>query len=422
MNIIRKINERGQSLVIIALGLLAFVAILALVLDGGYAYAMKRQAQNAADAGALAGATAMCKQHSESAGVDAARIYAVDKNGADPNPVIVASLSSATVKVTATVTKPTFFAGVIGFGTVSPKAVAEAACRPPGVGTLPVGWSCRENVVGQLNCVEQTGPCRIESDPKGLNCTYVLMDSVKVKEKGKKNCDPADPNCYIQNDLTCAVPDASCNYTPDPSKPNVIDCDLDNDCKDELMVGGARSWLDLTGKKGGADELRNWISGKEVPPQIQVHTWLPEQSGVATSIFHDVADHLVGTVVIVPVYNKVCNGLPTVTTPETLDQCNAGAGDIQTLITNSTLNFHVSSFSAFHVTCVQTGKKATAEAGYFIDKKDNDCYGHARAVTQGSIDENDKSIEGYFVRIQMPGYGGSGDWIDTGTFTVVLVK
>jgi hypothetical protein len=38
----RILREFGQSLVIVALGLVAFIAILALVIDGGNAYAAKR--------------------------------------------------------------------------------------------------------------------------------------------------------------------------------------------------------------------------------------------------------------------------------------------------------------------------------------------------------------------------------------------
>ncbi len=55
MNAIGLISERGQTLVLVSLAFLAFVAILALVLDGGNAYTAKWQAQKAADAGALAG-------------------------------------------------------------------------------------------------------------------------------------------------------------------------------------------------------------------------------------------------------------------------------------------------------------------------------------------------------------------------------
>ena len=53
--------EKGQSLIVVTLLLFAFFAILALVLDGGYTYWMRRNAQNAADAGALTGADTLCK-------------------------------------------------------------------------------------------------------------------------------------------------------------------------------------------------------------------------------------------------------------------------------------------------------------------------------------------------------------------------
>ncbi len=48
-------DERGQSMVLIALAMVGLIAFLALVIDGGMAFAARRQMQNAADAAALAG-------------------------------------------------------------------------------------------------------------------------------------------------------------------------------------------------------------------------------------------------------------------------------------------------------------------------------------------------------------------------------
>ena len=59
------LNERGQTLVIIALFMVAVVGMAALVLDGGHAYAQRRRMQNAADAGALAGARELAGGGSE---------------------------------------------------------------------------------------------------------------------------------------------------------------------------------------------------------------------------------------------------------------------------------------------------------------------------------------------------------------------
>lgn len=454
------LSEKGQTLVVVVIAFFAFVAVLALVLDGGNAYAAKRKAQNSADAGALAGAQYMCQHRNDTGVVDAAIQKAKDYaglNGADNYAQVDADFDAATVVVTATVTKNTFFAGLIGFNQVSPRAVAEAACRPPGVGVLPVAWSCRENVMGEIECIEDLGPCRTLSDPTGMSCTYILMDSVKTanNKKGGK-CDPDvtnpdDPNyCYCDPTVTDPLDPKYCGNSQDlecspqtgtapyctPSNPSLVDCDIDNDCIDELATGGSRSWLDLNGGGGGAGELSDWISGDVDPPVIQVHTWLPEESGVATSIFHTAASSIVGENVILPVFDKMCTPPSQIwfsTVPETTDSCNyLTPPDDRSLALGNGKFFHVISFSAFHVTCVQTGNnQVTAEPGYFVDQKDKDCYGHALAATDPdgkhgpllpSIDENDKSIEGYFVRLDLGGFGGEGEWFDTGTFTVVLVR
>lgn len=48
-------SESGQILVIVAVGMVAFVAMVGLVIDGGYAWGQQRATQNAADAAAKAG-------------------------------------------------------------------------------------------------------------------------------------------------------------------------------------------------------------------------------------------------------------------------------------------------------------------------------------------------------------------------------
>ena len=372
----RQLSERGQTLVLVVIGFFAFVAVLALVLDGGNAYAAKRQARNTADAGALAGATFMCKNHDEAGGIVQAEIYAVS-NGALNPPDVTASLSAGTVVVTATVEKDTFFAGVIGFTEVRPRAVAAAACRPAvGDGCFASRLGFHATVVGGMNVPGEDCAQKLiddcGGDPYDLNCTYLLMDSVKVKERGKP-CDyENDPTCYTQNDLVCSIhgpeadPVAGCDYVA----PNTTDCDLNDDCIDELMTGGPRSWLDLDGGGGGASELTNWIMNG-FPDPIPPHKWIPEESGVATSIFHTAAAYVVGEDVILPVFNNVCNGVPdALVDPRVNAQCTYGPDDDRS-IAGSSLNFHIITFAQFHVTCVQTGKgagKVTAEPGYiFLD-------------------------------------------------------
>src|SRR5690242_3162853 len=52
-------RSRGQIVPLFALGLIAFTALVGVVLDGGTVYVQRRTAQNAADAAALAGTRAL---------------------------------------------------------------------------------------------------------------------------------------------------------------------------------------------------------------------------------------------------------------------------------------------------------------------------------------------------------------------------
>ena len=50
-------NNRGQVLVILALGILALLGVAALAIDVGFLYTVRNELQRSADAGALAGAS-----------------------------------------------------------------------------------------------------------------------------------------------------------------------------------------------------------------------------------------------------------------------------------------------------------------------------------------------------------------------------
>lgn len=385
-------------MVLFALLVIAFVAILALAIDGGNFYVMRRTAQNAADAGALAGAQVMCQNLNASDGVNAATDYAINRNGAT-SAAATADIASMTVVVTATVTQNTVFASLIGIHQLSPRAVAEAKCMPPaaGFGVLPVAWSCREKA-GELpgmSCAQQFGPCNTEADPSGLACLYVVMDTVKVVG-----------NTELENDLICDDP------SDGTIAPGTIDCDFDNDGMDDLMAGGDRSWLDLNGGGGGAAELKDWVTGGFVGP-LYTHTWLSEESGAVASIFRE-TEWMKDKNVILPVFNKVCSGVPSVPNPlpasESNTQCEKWPTDTVILGGGTTtMYFHVISFAQFHVTCVQS-------------KPGSHCPGHDLAVSIGSIDNNDRSIEGYFITDSLYGYGDPDADIDAGSFVVNLVR
>lgn len=59
--LVRGKGEAGQILVIVALGMLVFVAMVGLVIDGGYAWGQQRDNQNATDAASEAGAISLAE-------------------------------------------------------------------------------------------------------------------------------------------------------------------------------------------------------------------------------------------------------------------------------------------------------------------------------------------------------------------------
>lgn len=142
MKVMKLRSSGGQALVLVALSLLVIVAFVALAVDGGGLYAARRQMQNAADAGALAGARQMCFESDTSfAAVEAVAIeYASTLNGADEDAVEV-TVVDYNVTVVAEITVDTFFAGVIGFRQVPVAASATAMCSQANEGDnlFPLG-------------------------------------------------------------------------------------------------------------------------------------------------------------------------------------------------------------------------------------------------------------------------------------------
>jgi hypothetical protein len=179
-----------------------------------------------------------------------------------------------------------------------------------------------------------------------------------------------------------------------------LDCDLDNDGIDDVLAGGNRSWLDLSGGGGGASELRDWI-WNGFQGDIQTHTWFGGQTGVENSVFQAVGD-IIGSIVWLPVFDSYCEGDPLTVCPSSYhtnlpDPPYDGGHD--TIVYSggtSQVYFHVIQFSAFRITCVVApGVPHTcASPGRNLAMAANP------SLHWGSI----KTIEGYFLE----DYGGSG--------------
>ncbi|MDO8972299.1 MAG: pilus assembly protein TadG-related protein, partial [Saprospiraceae bacterium] len=143
-------NEKGQILVLLAVGLVGLLAFVALAIDGGMIYFDRRSAQNAADAAALAGAYVLARdplaQGLPTVIADAAKNRAESNNYKDLTngttivPVYPFDPGSRTVGgdpssanyvyVSITSTVKTSFAHLFGFGTVKNTVEAVAHVTP----------------------------------------------------------------------------------------------------------------------------------------------------------------------------------------------------------------------------------------------------------------------------------------------------
>jgi Flp pilus assembly protein TadG len=143
-------RQRGQILVLFALGATVMIAMVGLVLDGGDTYAQRRDQQNATDVAALAGANTFLNfagtvAAKTSAASDAA-VAAATRNGYTDgsdatNVTVTVSLMSAGARVQVDVTRPhqNGFARIAGFSSwpVSVTATAVSGTIDTGVGAAP---------------------------------------------------------------------------------------------------------------------------------------------------------------------------------------------------------------------------------------------------------------------------------------------
>jgi hypothetical protein len=400
-------QEKGQSLVLIAVLIIFFFGLLGLALDGGNAYAMKRAAQNAADSGALAGATTLCNSEDTRDPKTVAESYAIQHNRATEANAIVAS---KTVTVTAGISYSTFFLNFFGKSTMTARAIAAAGCFPPGYGdgVLPIAWNCRPPTGGPSDsnkCEEQrinwtTLQSYLATPNTWHPELYIIMDSESY-----------------QNDFYCM----------ETNPAGTLKCDLDNDGEIDWLATGGRSWLDLDGQSGlnpgydcnvianseGESELVEWIE-KGFPCSMVPHSWLVEQTGVSNATFSSVERRRqTNPLVIIPVFDAFCDGDPRNTAG-----CIWHSGNPQDVIravsAASPVYFHIVDFSAFYITCVRQNPQ-------------DSCIGYDTMVANNLPANqwvNTKTIEGYFIEGVIPGLGGigTGGDLDLGVYTVYLYR
>lgn len=427
-------TQKGQTLVLFAIGLLVLLAVSALVIDGGNMYLSRRVAQSAADAGALAGAYEMCA----GAGVDAAIVtaerYAKEENGAtDANAVKDTDEDGEPViKVDATVEQKSFFAQLLGIDQIPVPATASAGCFPPRTvkNVLPVAWLCEppnfEEPSNSVDCFIQSLDWNTELKPLVENTgTMSTVDDVLLDKEANptliQNASiPVDFNdLYLKNHLYIVM-------DTEKMEQDICDtwnCDIDGDGIIDVKAGGTRGWL-YPSLEPGEDKnahLLEIIKGDQIA-MLNVHEWLEGKPGEINSGFDKLGDRIktcingadtlekeaACRVFVLPVYSYFCPQDPK---NQTLESCwdqfyidepsEIRSDDIfPDKFSEGGTYYHIIGFSEFYVTCVQKS-----------GGKGNECPGYD--VANGDIKNPDikSTIEGYFVRnfpVEATGSGGTG--------------
>lgn len=389
--------EKAQVLPWLVIGFIAIIAMAALILDGSGLLLNRREAQAAADAGALAGAKQICLGESATTIESTAENYAL-QYGIAPG-AISASYNDATKRVTVNVVHghEKWFAGVITSDPLTTGATATAACLGPrGRAVLPLAWNCRAPTVG--GPFDPNSDCKIttldwndelrplvegeDSDITIDGYTYTLDGNSVVRPYVSGVDNPLFAGMKIAPSQIYIVMDSD-KECHELNPLNPVICDLDGDGKLDIQLGGDRGWLYLT---ADTSSINKWIKDP-LPISLKPHQWLSGKGGADISIYKDMNNLHEGEVVLVPVYNTFCGG---VTDPTTNATCMNDAhdplywppippgGDITDQIKNKD-NYHIITFAPFYVSCVDT--------------KDN-CPGAKMAVKLNKVEDKTFKING----------------------------
>jgi len=404
-------HEKGQTIILMVITLFMLIAVAALVVDGGNAYLGHRQAQTAADAGALAGAYEYCvNDHDPSAVIG--EYVEVQNESSLENWYIDGSTGEIVVEVSKS--QNNFFAKVLGLPVTTVRADASAGCFPPGSADniLPIAWSCRPPLPGipsdSPDCEWKSIPWSVMQDlidspsfvPTGAAGTVLYDSGGNTAASYLGGAGSGDLMIYLVMDTIPSASEIPCIQT-DPIN-GTVDCDLDGDGRIDILGNGDRSWLILDGDSNNA-QLDDIVRG-ELDFTVSAPTWYPGRDGAIADVYKDARNFIEGTPALIPVFEAIC--APTsnpLTDPLCQPLVEPGDGLVQISTAESSTYFRVVSFAEFYVTCVS-------------NKLANKCPGKELALSYGIITQSTPSIEGYFIE----GWTANSDQIGTGSSEIDL--
>jgi hypothetical protein len=320
----RRDGQRGQIIVLMAGGMVAVILMVALVVDGGNAWAQRRIVQNGSDAMAQAGAIVMAQRF---AGVTApvggwdAEVNAKIQASASANGIT--DLEAYYTDICGIPLKADGTAALNGDGTENLSAAVRvgSGSLPGGAATTP---DCPAMAVGPVAGVMVIGTKNFRTYLTGVVGLNALNASTRATAV----------TGYLQGNCT-ATGGNSCALLPVTIPVNVVQCDGSNNpinsgvpwvlnqlYKVPLCQNGPGNvgWLDWTPTGGGTSELIGSIQNPN-NPAIDLPSWQyitatgnVNSAGVETALrAYD------GQVVMIPQFDQTCgpgpHGTPDSTKP-----------------------------------------------------------------------------------------------------------
>lgn len=316
----RPASAGGQVLVIVALGMVAMVAMVGLVIDAGHGWGQQRDAQNGADAAAHAGAIVVL-EHLAAGGKSDLDVHVAVQLSASQNGIGVPEAwytdwrgdrlpeqvgpadglnpipsDAQGVEVVGRKTFQTFFARILGFGQFTANTSATA-------------------VAGSI-----TNPCDLE---EGCILMPIAFPATMI-------------TCSSNGQAAVPVLDASGHPQPWPDNTQVVM---------PLCGGnpGSVGWIDWTPPFGGTSEIVGYVENPP-PQEINLPSWqyITETGNLNALPLENALNEYAGQIVLLPLFDGTCNAQPS--NPE-LDGCppaNTGGSGVNQW-------YHLPSFAAFRL-------------------------------------------------------------------------
>ena len=328
MNPSRRHNA-GQALVIMAIAMVAVIAGMGLIIDGGNAWAQQRMVQAGNDASVEAGAIVLAKYQVDlsngltpvEATVDAAVKVAID--GAAANNSIAVPVA--------------YYTDICGtmLRVDGTKATGTGDAAQVGGGALPTNLAtnpdCPAGVVGPVSGVVGGGTRTFDSFVSrviGIGQLTASTTATAVAGILQGTCS-ASSGCVVLP-LTAPVTILTCDGSgeaepavpPAPWPKNVrVIVPL---CKNNP---GNVGWLDWTPKGGGAAELEQSILFPDNPPiDLPSWQWVTATGNVNSKKIDDALNTYAGQVVLFPMFDLTCAEDPIIADTEVPP--DFGCGDI----------------------------------------------------------------------------------------------